>query len=99
MPRRTANPDEHPQWLYHLHKAIHPEEHPEPNITSGGQARGVYAGMNQDDQMITNLKTIRPEVDGTRKQAAFTNDGLDTNPKAPPIPFSPRREPYVLNLR
>jgi len=98
-PRRSGNPNEHPQWLYHQHKGLHPEQHPEPNITSGGQGRGISTGFNQDDLLVTNIKTIPPPAAESRKQAAFTGDGLDNSTKAPPIPWAPQTTPYTLNLR
>jgi hypothetical protein len=98
-PRRTARHDEHPQWLYQQHKALHPEQHPEPNIMSGGQARGLAGTMNQDNLLVTNVKVIRPFDLDTRKRAAFTNDGLDNSIKAPSIPFSPETQVKYSNLR
>ena len=98
-PCRTARHDEHPQWLYHQHKALHPDQHPEPNIMSGGQARGLAGTMNQDNLLVTNIKVIRPFEDDTRKRAAFTNDGLDNSIKAPSIPFTPDNQKIFFNLR
>ena len=98
-PRRSGNPKEHPQWVYELHKAYHPEQHPEPNVTTGGQGRGISAGFNQDDLLISNIKTIVPPIIDTRRHAAFTGDGLDNEIKAPPIPWAPQTTPHALNLR
>jgi hypothetical protein len=98
-PRKAARGDDLPQWRYHQHKQLHPDEHNDANITSAGQSRGVFAGMNQDALLTNNIKVIRSEPPMLRQRAAFTNDGLNNEIKTSPMPWSPLTEPLALNLR